>query len=62
MTLADDQAHERVIETAHLAYMSAIQRGDPDEILESFDILAELVGNRSVEQIARMELERGLRA
>jgi len=50
-----DEALEREIETAHRAYLRAVELDDTPAIRECFDVMAALVEQRSPQQIARME-------
>jgi len=50
-----DAALEREIETAHRAYLRAIELDDTPSIRECFDIMAALVAQRSPMRIAQME-------
>jgi hypothetical protein len=50
-----DAALEREIETAHRAYLRAVELDDTPAIRESFDIMAVLCERRSDAQIAAME-------
>lgn len=50
-----DAALEREIETAHRAYLRAVELDDTPSIRECFDLMAVLCERRSDEQIARME-------
>jgi hypothetical protein len=56
-----DAALEREIDTAHRAYLRAVEIDDTPSVRECFDVMAALVAQRSAGQIARMEIERGLR-
>jgi len=56
-----DAALEREIETAHRAYLQAVELNDTPSIRECFDVMAALVERRSPAQIERLERERGLR-
>lgn len=56
-----DAGLEREIETAHLAYADTIRTGTPDDIKAAFAAMARLVERRSLQQIEKMEKERGLR-
>jgi len=50
-----DVALEREIETAHRAYLRAVELDDTPAIRECFDVMAALVGQRSQRRIAEME-------
>jgi hypothetical protein len=55
-TQADlDAALEREIETAHRAYLRAVELDDPPSVRECFDVMAALVAQRSPQRIAEME-------
>lgn len=56
-----DAALEREIETAHRAYLRAVELDDVPAIRECFDAMAALTAQRSDARIAQMERERGLR-
>jgi hypothetical protein len=57
-----DAALEREIETAHRAYLRAVEIDDTPSVRECFDAMSALCGQRSLEQIARMEAKiEGLR-
>lgn len=57
-----DAGLEREIETAHRAYLRAVEMQDTPAIRECFDVMAALVEQRSPAQVERLERERGLRA
>lgn len=50
-----DAALEREIETAHRAYLRAVELDDTPSVRECFDVMAALISQRSPEQISRME-------
>ena len=50
-----DAALEREIDTAHLAYLKAVELDDTPAIREAFDVMAALVNQRSPQRIAEME-------
>jgi len=50
-----DAALEREIETAHRAYLRAVELEDTPAIRECFDAMSALCEQRSDEQVARME-------
>lgn len=57
---AIDAALEREIETAHRAYLRAVEIDDTPAVRECFDVMAALVARRSPTRIAQMEKEQGL--
>jgi hypothetical protein len=54
-----DEAHERLIQTAYLAAVNP--QNDADTARDFFAVMRQLISQRSPEQVARMESERGLR-
>lgn len=50
-----DAALEREIETAHMAYLRAVELDDTPAVRECFDAMSALVAQRSSSQVARME-------
>lgn len=55
-----DAALEREIETAHRAYLRAVEIDDTPSVRECFEVMGKLINQRSTQQVQRMEKERGL--
>lgn len=60
--LSEDDALELEIETARRVATAAAEDGDSQAAREYFAAMNDLIMQRSSKQIAKMELERGLRA
>lgn len=59
--LSDDEALELQIQTAHRAYLRAVELDDTIAVREYFDVMAALIEQRSPARIEQMERETGLR-